>query len=116
MKIGNLNIKTPLFFAPLAGYSDSPTRKICREYGASLVCTEFVSSEGLIRNSKKTEEYLIFDEEERPISIQIFGHRPSAMGEAAAYIEEKFQPDIIDINMGCTVRKVINKDAGPALL
>jgi tRNA-dihydrouridine synthase B len=116
MKIGDLKINTPLFFAPLAGYSDSPTRIICKEYGAQVVFTEFVSSEGLIRNSEKTEEYLIFQEKERPIAIQIFGHRTSAMAEAAAYVEEKFKPDMIDINMGCSVRKVVKKGAGSALL
>ncbi|HMA63104.1 MAG TPA: tRNA-dihydrouridine synthase family protein, partial [bacterium] len=116
MKIGELNIEPALFFAPLAGYSDSPTRKICREYGAEVVYTEFVSSEGLIRNSEKTEEYLKFDEDERPLGIQIFGHRASAISQAAAYVEEKFQPDIIDINMGCSVRKVVKKGAGSALL
>ena len=116
MKIGELNIEPALFFAPLAGYSDSPTRKMCREYGAEVVYTEFVSSEGLIRNSEKTEEYLRFDDSERPLGIQIFGHRASAMAQAAAYVEEKFQPDIIDINMGCSVRKVVKKGAGSALL
>ena len=116
MKIGKLNIKVPLFFAPLAGYSDRPTRKICKEFGAGVVCTEFVSSEGLIRDSEKTKEYLNFDEDERPISIQIFGHRAQAMAEAASMVEQEFNPDIIDINMGCSVRKVVKKGAGAALL
>lgn len=100
----------------MAGYTDLPFRLICKEMGAGIVYSEFVSSEGLVRKSEKTEFYLINDERERPFGIQIFGHNPSAMADSARYIEEKFHPDIIDINMGCSVRKVVKKNAGSALL
>ena len=116
MKIKDIEITPALFFAPLAGYSDKPTRQISRKYGAEAVFTEFISSEGLIRGSEKTRDYLDFDEKERPLGVQIFGHRAEAMSEAAAIIEEDFAPDIIDINMGCSVKKVVKKGAGAALM
>jgi len=93
-----------------------PFRLICRERGAGAVYTEFVSSEGLVRGSEKTNDYLVFDEHERPIGMQIFGHDPQAMAESARLIEAQFHPDIIDLNFGCSVRKVVKRNAGSALL
>jgi len=116
MNIGKLKIQNPVFLAPMAGYTDHPFRMICKKMGAGIVYTEFVSSEGLIRKSQKTEDYLIFDNKERPVGVQIFGHNPDSMADSAQYVEEKFAPDIIDINMGCSVRKVVKKNAGAALL
>jgi len=116
VKIRELTIKTQVLLAPMAGYTDLPFRLICKNMGAGIVYSEFVSSEGLVRKSEKTEFYLINDEQERPFGIQIFGHDPAAMADSARYIEEKYQPDIIDINMGCSVRKVVKKNAGAALL
>ncbi len=116
MKIGELNIRSQVFLAPMAGYTDLPFRLLCKKMGAGIVYTEFVSSEGLIRGSEKTETYLISVDDERPVGVQIFGHNPIAMAEAAKYVEEKFSPDLIDINFGCSVRKVVKKNAGAALL
>ena len=116
MKIRHLDIKSQVILAPMAGYTDLPFRIICKEMGAGIVYSEFVSSEGLIRRSEKTEFYLINDDRERPFGIQIFGHDPISMADSAKYLEEKFQPDIIDINFGCSVRKVVKKNAGSALL
>jgi tRNA-dihydrouridine synthase B len=116
MNIGKLQITNPLLLAPMAGYSDSPFRQLCKESGADIVYTEFVSSEGIIRGSEKTYEYLTYKTVEKPIGIQIFGHNPASMAAAAQYIEGNYQPDIIDLNFGCSVRKVIKKNAGAALL
>ena len=116
MLIGNLKIDDPVLLAPIAGYTDMPFRLICRERGAGAVYTEFVSSEGLVRGSEKTNDYLVFDEHERPIGMQIFGHDPQAMAESARLIEAQFHPDIIDLNFGCSVRKVVKRNAGSALL
>lgn len=100
----------------MAGYTNSPFRQICKEKGAGFVFTEFVSSEGIIRESQKTFEYLQFIESERPIGIQLFGHNPESMAEAARIIEDRYKPDVIDLNFGCSVRKVVKKNAGAALL
>ncbi len=116
MKIDNLQIQTPVFLAPMAGYTNSAFRQICKKMGAGMVYTEFVSSEGIIRESGKTFEYLKFTDFERPLGIQLFGHNPESMAEAAKIIEERYQPDIIDLNFGCSVRKVVKKNAGAALL
>jgi tRNA-dihydrouridine synthase B len=100
----------------MAGFSDQAFRQICKENGAGLVCTEFVSSDGLIRSSEKTYDYLQHTDAERPISMQIFGDNPVVMAAAANLIENDLHPDIIDINAGCSVRKVVKKNAGSALL
>lgn len=116
MKIGKVTTTSPLLLAPMAGYSDKVFRGLCKEQGASLVYTEFVSSDGIVRDSEKTKGYLDFDYKERPVGIQIFGSDPNTMAKAARYIEQEYEPDIIDINFGCSVRKVIRKGAGAALL
>ena len=106
----------PLYLAPQAGVSESPFRRLCREYGADVVVSEFVSAEGLRRGSGRTHEYLRFDAEERPIGVQIFGSDPQAMAEAAAIVEETYAPDFLDINFGCPVKKVVNRNGGSGCL
>lgn len=116
MKISKINLgERPLLLAPLEDVTDSAFRLLCRSFGADMVVTEFVSSEGLIREAKKSHNKLIFSEQERPIAIQIFGHDPDSMREAALIAAEA-SPDVIDINFGCPVRKVINKGGGADLL
>jgi nifR3 family TIM-barrel protein len=107
---------TPLFLAPQAGVSESPFRRICREFGADVVETEFVSADGLVRGSARTHAYLRFDEEERPIGIQIFGSDPAMMGDAAALVTEVYAPDFVDINFGCPVKKVVKRNGGSGCL
>lgn len=95
--------------------SNSPFRSVCKQFGADLVVSEFVSSEGLIRDAEKSRVKLTFEETERPVAIQIFGHNVESMRKAAELAEEA-QPDLIDLNFGCPVRKVVKKGAGAALL
>ena len=106
----------PLYLAPQAGVSESPFRRLCRRFGADVVVSEFVSAEGIRRGSERTHDYLRFDDEERPIGVQIFGADPVAMGEAAALVEEIYRPDFLDINFGCPVKKVASKNAGSGCL
>ena len=108
--------QTPLYLAPQAGVSESPFRRLCRRFGADVVVSEFVSAEGIRRGSERTHDYLRFDDEERPIGVQIFGADPVAMGEAAALVEEIYRPDFLDINFGCPVKKVASKNAGSGCL
>ena len=116
MKIGNLSIKTPILLAPMAGVTDYPFRVLCKEQGAGVVYSEFVSAHGIIRKNSKTLQMIDFSDFERPIGIQIFGDTPEVMSEAAKQIDEKFSPDIIDINYGCPVPKITKKGAGSAAL
>jgi nifR3 family TIM-barrel protein len=108
--------RTPLYLAPQAGVSESPFRRLCRAFGADVVVSEFVSSEGIRRNDRRTHEYLRFEDEERPIGIQIFGADPEAMAEAAALVEEVYAPDFLDINFGCPVKKVVSRNGGSGCL
>jgi len=107
---------TPLYLAPQAGVSESPFRRLCRDFGADVVVTEFVSAEGIVRHNEKTLDYLRFDEEERPIGIQIFGADPGSMAEATAFVTETFAPDFVDINFGCPVKKVVKRNGGSGCL
>jgi nifR3 family TIM-barrel protein len=107
---------TPLYLAPQAGVSESPFRRLCRAFGADVVVSEFVSAEGLRRGSERTHEYLRFDDEERPIGVQIFGGDVGAMAEAAALVEDLYKPDFLDINFGCPVKKVVSKNGGSGCL
>ena len=116
MFIGKLKIKTPIFLAPMAGVTDYPFRIICKEMGAGVVYSEFVSADGIIRENTKTLDMIKFDKKERPIGIQIFGSNPEVMSKAAKYIYDNFKPDIIDINYGCPVPKVTKRGAGSAAL
>lgn len=108
--------QTPLFLAPQAGVSESPFRRLCREYGADVVVTEFVSAAGLCQGSEKTRTYLRFDDEERPIGIQIFGSEPAMMADAASLVTEVYAPDFVDINFGCPVKKVVKRNGGSGCL
>ena len=105
-------IKDSLFLAPMAGITDTVFRLICKEMGADMVYTEFVSANGIIRENKKTLDMMKFKEIERPLGIQIFGDSASVLGESAKIIRERFNPDIIDINFGCPVPKITTKGAG----
>lgn len=116
VKIGNIELgDTPLLLAPMEDVTDPPFRYVCKMFGADLMYTEFISSEGLIRDASKSVKKLDFDEIERPVGIQIFGHNIDSMVEAARYAEEA-QPDLIDINFGCSVKKVVSKGAGAGIL
>ncbi len=119
MRIGPVAFEAPFLLAPLAGVSDSPFRRLAREQGAAGVYTEMVSADGLVRGHQATLEYCRFEPEERPIGIQLFGSDPGVMAEAARALCElapERRPDLVDINMGCPVRKVVNRAAGAALL
>ncbi len=115
LKIGTVSLTSPLILAPLAGYSDLPFRLLCREYGASLCVSEMISCHGLIYRQQRTLRMLASCPEEKPVSFQLFGADPVIMGEAAAYLSS-FKPDLIDINMGCPVKKVTKRGAGAALM
>ncbi len=107
---------TPLLLAPQAGVSESPFRRLCRSFGADVVLTEFVSAEGIVRGSGRTADYLRFDDDERPIGIQIFGADPGTMADAAALVTEVYAPDFVDINFGCPVKKVVKRNGGSGCL
>ena len=94
----------PFFLAPMAGVSESPFRRLCRAHGADVVVTEFLSAEGIRRENEAVLSKLRFDEDERPIGVQIFGADPDAMQEASALVTDIFQPEFIDINFGCPVK------------
>ncbi len=115
LKIGNVELENNILLAPMAGVTDLSYRKICKKYGnPGLVCTEMISSKGLFYNDKKTEQFLVLNEEKRPIAIQIFGSDPSVMGQAAKIVEQ--YADAIDINMGCPAPKVVKNGDGSKLL
>lgn len=116
-KIGNVKIKNKIVFAPMAGISNLEFRSIIKEMGAGLIYSEMVSNMGIVYNSKKTIDMLKINENERPISIQIFGSDVDSFVKSAKYVEENSHPDIIDINMGCPVPKVaLRSQAGSGLL
>ena len=106
----------PLYLAPMAGVSESPFRRICRRFGADVVVTEFLSAEGIRRENPATISKLKFGAEEHPIGVQIFGAEPDAMGDAAALVTDVFEPDFIDINFGCPVKKVVRRNGGSGCL
>ena len=106
----------PLFLAPMAGVSESPFRRLCRRHGADVVVTEFLSAEGIRRENEATLARLRFSPEEHPIGVQIFGADPQAMGDAAALVTDVFQPDYVDINFGCPVKKVVRRNGGSGCL
>ncbi len=106
----------PLFLAPMAGVSEPPFRRLCRSFGADVVVSEFLSSEGLRRGAKSVHDGAFFTEEERPIGIQLYGADPSAMAEAAGLVVEHYGPDFVDINFGCPVKKVVKRNGGSGCL
>lgn len=115
MHIGKIELENPFFAAPLAGISDAPTRTIFRAMGASLVYSEMISGKGLIYNNKKTRNLLRIYPEEKPVALQIFGRDPDIMARTAELLEEE-DNDILDINMGCPVPKVVKNGEGSALM
>ncbi len=106
----------PLILAPMAGVSESPFRQICRRMGADILISEFLSSEAIRRRIERTLEGAEFEPIERPIGIQIYGAVPSAMAEAAALITKHYEPEFIDINFGCPVKKVVQRNGGSGCL
>ncbi|MBN2167386.1 MAG: tRNA dihydrouridine synthase DusB [Marinilabiliaceae bacterium] len=116
MKIGSLDLgSTPLLLAPMEDVTDLSFRKLCKQNGADLLYTEFVSSDALIRNVQKTLRKMTIDDHERPVGIQIYGNEIEPMVEAAKIAEEA-NPDLIDINFGCPVKKIANRGAGAGML
>ncbi|EQA54959.1 tRNA dihydrouridine synthase DusB [Leptospira kmetyi] len=115
IQIGNVTIPGRISLSPMAGISDSPTRRICRKFGAAFSYTEFVNTDELVHRAPKALKMFRFHPEERPITFQIFGNRLEIIAEAAEIIQE-LKPDIIDLNMGCSTRKVSLRGAGAGLL
>lgn len=115
LKIGNVTLENNLVLAPMAGVTDLPFRVLCKEQGAGLICMEMVSAKGIYYNNKNTEILLTTAKEERPVSLQLFGSDSQIMSEMAKKIEER-PFDILDINMGCPVPKVVNNGEGSALM
>ena len=110
------NDRFPLYLAPMAGVTDLIFRRLCKELGAEVMVTEFVSAEGIMQADDRTRHYTEFDEGQRPVGVQLFGADVVRMGEAARKIIDWKQPDFIDINFGCPVNKVVSKNGGSALL
>lgn len=106
----------PVFLAPMAGVTDSTFRTICKEFGADVMVTEFVSADGIRHRNQRTRDYLRFTEAERPLGVQLFGADPGRLGAAAAEVVEWVGPDFIDLNFGCPVNKVVCRNGGSALL
>lgn len=115
LSIADIKLSSPFILAPLAGYSDLPFRLLCREFGAGLCVSEMISCHGLVYQQKKTLQMLSSSSAERPVSFQLFGADISMMAKAAEILNS-FNPDLVDINMGCPVRKVTKKGAGAALM
>lgn len=115
LRIGSVNLEGNLFLAPVAGYTDRAFRSVCVEAGANLTCTELISAEGLVRDSKKTAQMLLRAPNERCYVVQLFGSDPDTMGRAVAFLEP-YHPEMVDINCGCPVPKVVKSGAGAALL
>jgi tRNA-dihydrouridine synthase B len=115
MEIGNLTIDSNLLLAPLAGISNRSFRILARKYGASLCYTEMISSEAIVRNQKRTLNMIDILPDEHPVGVQLFGSSPESLAKAVQKVLE-FKPDLIDLNLGCPVKKVVKKNGGAALL
>ena len=115
MQIGSVTLKNKTILAPLAGITNLPFRLLAKEAGCALVCSEMISAHGLINKSGRTQQMLDSLPEERPLSVQLFGSQPDVMAEAARFVESS-GADIIDINFGCSVRKIIKTGSGVALM
>ncbi|BAD42140.1 tRNA dihydrouridine synthase DusB [Symbiobacterium thermophilum] len=116
IRLGGLTIERPLALAPMAGVTNWPFRRLCKEHGCGLVVTEFVSDKALLYDSKRTREMIRLLPDERPAGVQLFGADPDTMARAAARVVELEQPDLIDINMGCPAPKVTKGRGGSSLL
>lgn len=115
LQIGNVTLENNLILAPMAGVTDLPFRLLCKEQGVGLLCMEMVSAKAILYKNRNTEELLTIDPREHPVSLQLFGSDPDIMSEIAKQIEER-PFDILDINMGCPVPKVVNNGDGSALM
>ena len=115
LQIGNVTLPNPVVLAPMAGVTDLPFRLLCKEQGAGLLCMEMVSAKAIYYKNKNTQELMRILPEERPVSLQLFGSDPEIMSEMAKQIEEK-PFDILDVNMGCPVPKIVNNGEGSALM
>jgi len=115
MNAPNFKGSMAVISAPVAGVSDSPTRRIAREFGADISVSELISADGIVRKSRKTLRLAHFDNSERPFGIQLFGANPDVMAEAARMVEE-LEPDFIDLNFGCPVKKIVDKNGGSSVL
>lgn len=115
LKIGNVELENPVILAPMAGVSDLPFRLLCREQGAGMVCTEMISAKAIYYSNKNTESLMAIHSDERPVSLQLFGSEPDILAAMAKQIEDRLF-DILDLNMGCPVPKVVNNGEGSALL
>ena len=115
LKIGSVELPNPVILAPMAGVSDLPFRLLCREQGAGLVCMEMVSAKAIAYHNRNTERLMEINDREHPVSLQLFGSEPDLMAEIAAQIEDK-PFDILDINMGCPVPKIVGNGEGAALM
>ena len=115
LKIGNISLDGNIVLAPMAGVTDLPFRLLCKEQGAGLLCTEMVSAKALSYHNKYTEPILETEDGEHPLAVQLFGSEPALLADMAKKLEEG-PYDIIDLNMGCTVPKVVNNHEGSALM
>ena len=115
LKIGNVRLENPYILAPMAGVTDLPFRLLCKEMGAGLICMEMVSAKAISFHNKNTEKLMEIEEQERPVSMQLFGSDPDLIAEMAVQIEDR-PFDILDLNMGCPVPKVVNNGEGSALM
>lgn len=115
LKIGNITLENPFFLAPLAGITDAPTRRICREMGAALVYSEMVSGKGLYYGQAKTKDLLYVDPLEKPVAFQVFGSEPDILAFTARELDS-YENAVLDINMGCPVPKIVKNGEGSALL
>lgn len=116
MKIGNTEIKNGLFLAPMAGVTDKAFRHMCIKYGAQFVVTEMVSAKAICYGDKKTGKLAEIPQDQRPSALQLFGSDPEIMKKAAKLVREKYNPNVIDINMGCPAPKIVNNGEGSALM
>ena len=116
MRIKSIEIKNPIVLAPLAGYTNSSFRRIVKDFGVGLVYSEMISAHGILYDNKKTLDLMKVTPGEHPIAMQIFGGEPELLAKAAEYVDKEIDADIIDINMGCPVRKVLKAEAGSKLL
>ena len=115
MQIGKVKIKDPFILGPMAGVTDRPMRVLCKKHGAGMVCMEMVSANAIKYGSRKTNELLNIDEDEHPVSLQLFGPDPETIAFAAEYVA-KYPYDILDINMGCPMPKIVKNGEGSALM
>src|SRR5699024_1172889 len=112
LKIGDIEMQNNVVLAPMAGVCNPAFRLIAKEFGTGLVCAEMVSDKAVLHGNKKTMKMLFVDDREKPLSLQIFGGEKESLVAAAQYVDDHTNADIIDINMGCPVPKVISCDAG----